>query len=198
MKILSKDIMIKQNIIKYTYAEKNILCKIDFPFIAKLYCSFQTKSWLFMILEYCPGGDLGQILQREGKISEDAARIYLAEILLAIEELHKHEIIYRDLKPDNIVLDEEGHAKLTDFGLSKQGMKDNEYTMSFCGSIAYLAPEMLRRSGHGKPIDWYLLGVLLYELIVGIPPYFNKDTPKTPKPQNPKTPLIKYDHYLNL
>ena len=93
-------------------------------------------------------------------------------MLLAIEDLHRRNIIYRDLKPDNVVLDQEGHAMLTDFGLSKQGVSDNYMAKSFCGSIAYLAPEMLKKQGHGKAIDWYLLGVLLYEMLTGAPPYY--------------------------
>jgi serine/threonine protein kinase len=93
-------------------------------------------------------------------------------VLLALEDLHKRDIIYRDLKPDNVVLDADGHALLTDFGLSKEGVLDN-LSSSFCGSTAYLAPEIIRRSGHGKAVDWYLLGVLIYEMLVGIPPYFN-------------------------
>eukprot|EP00826_Nyctotherus_ovalis_P064810 TRINITY_DN9514_c0_g2_i2.p1 TRINITY_DN9514_c0_g2~~TRINITY_DN9514_c0_g2_i2.p1 ORF type:complete len:239 (+),score=59.27 TRINITY_DN9514_c0_g2_i2:1533-2249(+) len=131
-----------------------------------------------MVMDYCPGGDLSQVLHRESKLSEDRARIYLAEILLALEELHRREVIYRDLKPDNVVLDGEGHALLIDFGLSKQGVKGSEFTASFCGSVAYLAPEMVKKSGHGRSVDWYLLGVLLYEMLVGIPPYFNKNREK--------------------
>lgn len=107
------------------------------------------------------------------RFSEDRAKLYAAEILLAIEHLHQKDIIYRDLKPDNVVLDEAGHAMLTDFGLSKEGVYDHVAAKSFCGSIAYLAPEMLKQSGHGKAVDWYLLGVLLYEMLVGTPPYYS-------------------------
>ena len=110
----------------------------------------------------------------EHRFTENRARIYLCEVLLALEDLHKRDIIYRDLKPDNVVLDDEGHAQLTDFGLSKEGVfEGNKGAKSFCGSVAYLAPEMLRKAGHGKSVDWYLLGVLLYEMIVGQPPYFS-------------------------
>jgi len=119
-------------------------------------------------------GDLGKILQRERKLQEERARYYICEVLLALEDLHKRDIIYRDLKPDNVVIDKEGHAQLTDFGLSKEGILDSaQGAKSFCGSVAYLAPEMLKRVGHGKSVDWYLLGVLLYEMLVGCPPYFS-------------------------
>lgn len=114
-----------------------------------------------------------KLLRRLGKLEENDARLYIAEILLAIQYLHKREIIFRDLKPDNIVIDSDGHCKLTDFGLSKEGIDDNYSAKSFCGSLAYLAPEMLERKGHGKSVDWYLLGVLLYEMLVGKTPYYS-------------------------
>jgi serine/threonine protein kinase len=97
--------------------------------------------------------------------------------MLALEDLHKRDIIFRDLKPDNLVFDHEGHCMITDFGLSRGGINMSDSAMSFCGSPAYLAPEMLRRQGHGKAVDWYLIGVLLYEMLIGIPPYYsnNKD-----------------------
>lgn len=128
-----------------------------------------------MILDFCPGGDLGKVLLREKRLSEDRARLYLAEILLALEDLHNRDIIFRDLKPDNIVFDSDGHALLTDFGLAKEGIMTSNQSKSFCGSPAYLAPEMLKRQGHGKSVDWYLLGVLLYEMLVGIPPYYSNN-----------------------
>jgi serine/threonine protein kinase len=142
LKIISKKIVMSQNIYKYIHTEKNVQSTLSYPFIVKLYCAFQSKNYLFMVMDYCPGGDLGKVLQRELRFTVERARVYLAEILLALEELHRQEIIYRDLKPENVVLDREGHVLLTDFGLSKQGIKCNDFTDSFCGSVAYLAPEM--------------------------------------------------------
>jgi serine/threonine protein kinase len=175
MKVLSKAKIMSQNLVKYALTERKVLSSVNHPFIVRLHFAFQSSSKLFMVLEYCPGGDLGEYLQREKKFTEDRARIYVAEMLLALEYLHKKDIIYRDLKPDNVVLDSQGHALLTDFGLSKEGVSDNQCAKSFCGSMAYLAPEMMKRSGHGKSVDWYLLGVLLYEMIVGVPPYYSSN-----------------------
>lgn len=173
MKVLRKSKVMAQNLIKYAKTERNVLSYIKHPFIVSLNYAFQTPEKLFLILDYCPGGDLGFQISREKKFDEARAKIYACEILLALEELHKRDIIFRDLKPDNIVLDDEGHAMLTDFGLSKEGIYGNFMAKSFCGSLAYLAPEMIKRQGHGKAVDWYLLGVLLYEMITGMPPYFS-------------------------
>ena len=102
--------------------------------------------------------------------------MYLAEIVLALEALHARDIIYRDLKPDNVVVGQDGHIMLTDFGLSREGVKRSDLgARSFCGSYAYLAPEMVRKTGHGKTVDWYLLGVILFEMLTGMPPYYNDD-----------------------
>ena len=173
MKVLHKRKIMGQNLVRYAKTERNVLSFFNHPFIIQLHYSFQTPEKLFMILEYAPGGDLGGVLKVEKKLSEDRARNYMCEIILAIEELHRRDIIFRDLKPDNVVIDEDGHAKLTDFGLSKEGIQDNHGASSFCGSVAYLAPEILKRQGHGKSVDWYLCGVLLYEMLCGIPPYFD-------------------------
>jgi len=173
MKVLDKSKVQKHNLVRYVLTERNVLSLTNHPFIVGLNYSFQTSDKLFLILDYCPGGDLGEHLQKERRFSEERARVYLAEIILALEDLHKRDIIFRDLKPDNIVLDAEGHAMLTDFGLSKEGVLDHvNGTKSFCGSVAYLAPEMLKRVGHGKAVDWYLLGVVFYEMLVGMPPYY--------------------------
>ena len=172
MKVLRKERIMGQNLLKYAIAERNVLSLSNHPFIVKLNFAFQTSSKLFLILEYCPNGDLAKHLLFEKRFSEPRAKFYICEVLLALENLHQRDIIFRDLKPDNVVLDEEGHCKLTDFGLSKEGVNENQYAKSFCGSIAYLAPEMLKKQGHGKAVDWYLLGVLFYEMLVGITPFF--------------------------
>lgn len=153
--------------------ERNVLSFTNHPFIVKLNFAFQTIDRLFLILDYCPGGDLSEHICRERKFTEDRAKFYLCQIVLALEDLHKRDIIFRDLKPDNVVLDQDGNAMLTDFGLSKEGvLVGNKGATSFCGSLAYLAPEMLKQVGHGKSVDWYLLGVIFYEMLAGMPPYF--------------------------
>ena len=172
MKVLRKERIMGQNLLKYAIAERNILSLIHHPFIVKLNFAFQTSTKLFLVLEYCPNGDLAKHLLIEKRFCEKRAKYYLCEILLALEYLHKKDVIFRDLKPDNIVLDEEGHCKLTDFGLSKEGVKEDQAAQSFCGSLAYLAPEMLKKKGHGKAVDWYLLGVLFYEMLIGVTPFF--------------------------
>ena len=172
MKVLRKDRILNNNLMKYAIVERNVLSLSNNPFIVKLDCAFQTSSKLFLVLEYCPNGDLSKHLLIEKRFSEKKAKFYLCEVLLALEDLHKRDIIFRDLKPDNVILDKEGHCKLTDFGLSKEGVSESQYAQSFCGSLAYLAPEMLKKQGHGKAVDWYLLGVLFYEMLIGVTPYF--------------------------
>lgn len=174
MKVLNKDKVFSQNLIKYAKSERNILSIMNHPFIVRLNYAFQNQNKLFLILDYCPGGDLGKMLTKKRRLPEEIVRIYVSEIVLGIEALHSKNIIFRDLKPDNVVMDKDGHALLTDFGLSRQGV-DQNFAKSFCGSVAYLAPEMLAKAGHNKTIDWYLVGVLFYELLVGIPPFFSKN-----------------------
>jgi protein-serine/threonine kinase len=138
---------------KYAQTEKDVLSIMSHPFIVRLNFAFQTETKLFLVMDFCPGGDLSNLLDAKRKLPEDVAKIYVAEILLALETLHKNNIIYRyplqidhsDLKPENVVLDSEGHAMLTDFGLSKKGVQDGVLNKSFCGSPAYLPPEILSR-----------------------------------------------------
>ena len=169
MKIYKKRSNNDQNILNYTFSEKNVF---NHPFIIKIKYVFQTSTKLFLVLEYCPNGDLSKHLAFEKKFEEQRAKFYICEILLALEYLHKHDNISLDLKPDNVVLDKEGHCKLTDFGLSKKGLKENNFIQGFGGSSANLAPEKLDKQSHDKAIDWYLLGVLFYKILIGETPYF--------------------------
>ncbi|CAD8173722.1 unnamed protein product [Paramecium octaurelia] len=176
MKVLDKSMILKHNLFRYAQTERNVLSITSHPFIVKLRYAFQTPEKLVMILDFCPGGDMGQLLEEKKRLPEAQVKNYICEVILALEDLHQRDIIYRDLKPENIVIDADGHAMLTDFGLSKEGIFDaSQGARSFCGSVAYLAPEMLRRQGHGKAVDWYLLGVVMYELLVGVPPYYDNE-----------------------
>ena len=175
MKMLRKKKLIDQNLIKYALVERNILSCIRHPFIVKLHYAFQSEDKLYLVLDYCSGGSLTYYLTKLNHFTEDMAKVYMCELVLALEELHRNEIIYRDLKPDNVVIDGQGHALLTDFGLAKQGIRDNCSASSFCGSLAYMAPEMVARKGHGKAVDWYLLGVLFYQMLIGLPPFYSSD-----------------------
>lgn len=172
MKVLTKAKILGHNLTRYALTERNVLSIQKHPFIVGLHYAFQTQEKLFLVLDYCPGGDLAEYLQLEKKFNEEKTRLYACDILLALEELHRKDIIFRDLKPDNVVLDKDGHALLTDFGLSKEGVMREGMAKSFCGSYAYLAPEMLKKIGHGKAVDWYLLGVIIYEMLCGLPPYY--------------------------
>lgn len=153
MKVLRKQKIFSQNLIRYAMTERNVLSYIKHPFIVGLNYAFQTASKLFLILDYCPGGDLGSLITKEKIFSDQRAKIYMCELLTALEELHKRDIIFRDLKPENVVIDANGHTMLTDFGLSKEGIIGSQAATSFCGSIAYLAPEILKQQGHGKAVD---------------------------------------------
>jgi protein-serine/threonine kinase len=135
-------------------------------------------SKLYFVLEYCAGGELFYHLSRARRFSEDRSRFYSSEIALAIGHLHSFDIIYRDMKPENILLDMEGHVKVTDFGLSKEGVKDNFSAKSMCGTPEYLAPEILSQNGHGKAVDWYSLGAIMYEMMTGLPPFYSQDREK--------------------
>ena len=153
MKILAKNKMIAEHLVKYAITERNIMSSIKNPFIVSLRYSFQTSNKLYLIEDYCSGGTLKNMLQKDLKFSESLSRLYICEVLSALTELHRNDIIYRDLKPENVVIDSQGHALLTDFGLSKEDVLEKDSAHSFCGSVSYLAPEMLKRRGHGKAVD---------------------------------------------
>ena len=174
MKVLNKNHLIKNKILKYAISECKILKESNCPFILKLHYSFQTPENLYMILDYCPTGDLSYQIELN-LLEEDEAKFYIAELILAIEYLHKHNIIYRDLKPENILISSDGHIKLADFGLAKENVITDDPNKTFCGSPLYLSPEMLSREGTTKASDIYGIGAILYELITGKPPFFSQD-----------------------
>ncbi|KAJ3023495.1 UNVERIFIED_CONTAM: hypothetical protein HDU68_008594 [Siphonaria sp. JEL0065] len=175
MKILKKSSIVERDEVEHTLAERNVLAKVSHPFIVNIKFSFQSKDKLYLVLAFVNGGELFHHLQLEGRFEEDRAKLYAAELLSALECLHSFNIIYRDLKPENILLDYTGHIALCDFGLCKFNMKDGNKTNTFCGTPEYLAPELLLGHGYTKCVDYWTLGVLIYEMITGLPPFYDEN-----------------------
>ncbi|KAL2757602.1 hypothetical protein ACRALDRAFT_2101062 [Sodiomyces alcalophilus JCM 7366] len=180
MKVLSKKVIVQKKEVAHTVGERNILVRTamtESPFIVGLKFSFQTPSDLYLVTDYMSGGELFWHLQKEGRFDEKRAKFYIAELILAIEHLHKNDIVYRDLKPENILLDANGHIALCDFGLSKANLTKNDTTNTFCGTTEYLAPEvLLDESGYTKMVDFWSLGVLVFEMCCGWSPFYAEDT----------------------
>lgn len=180
MKVLSKKVIVKKNEIAHTIGERNILVRTaskSCPFIVGLKFSFQTPADLYLVTDFMSGGELFWHLQKEGRFSEDRAKFYIAELVMALEYLHDNDIVYRDLKPENILLDANGNIALCDFGLSKAELKDR--TNTFCGTTEYLAPELLLdETGYTKMVDFWSLGVLIFEMCCGWSPFFAEDNQK--------------------
>ncbi|KAM4574597.1 microtubule-associated serine/threonine-protein kinase 2 isoform 6-T6 [Fundulus diaphanus] len=192
MKKINKQNLILRNQIQQAFVERDILTFAENPFVVSMFCSFETRRHLCMVMEYVEGGDCATLLKNIGALPVDMARLYFAETVLALEYLHNYGIVHRDLKPDNLLITSLGHIKLTDFGLSKIGLMSlttNLYeghiekdTREFldkqvCGTPEYIAPEVILRQGYGKPVDWWAMGVILYEFLVGCAPFFG-DTPE--------------------
>ncbi|KAI4382351.1 hypothetical protein MLD38_008325 [Melastoma candidum] len=209
MKAMDKNVMLNRNKVHRACAEREILDMLDHPFLPALYASFQTKTHICLITDYCPGGELFMLLDRQPSkvLKEDAVRFYAAEVLVALEYLHCQGIIYRDLKPENVLLQSDGHISLTDFDLScltscrpqllvpepdeKKKKKKQKQEMpifmaepmrasnSFVGTEEYIAPEIITGVGHTSAVDWWALGILLYEMFYGYTPFRGKTRQKT-------------------
>ncbi|KAK1199248.1 MAST4 kinase, partial [Pygoscelis papua] len=192
MKKINKQNLILRNQIQQAFVERDILTFAENPFVVSMYCSFETRRHLCMVMEYVEGGDCATLMKNMGPLPVDMARMYFAETVLALEYLHNYGIVHRDLKPDNLLVTSMGHIKLTDFGLSKVGLmslttnlyeghieKDAREFLDkqVCGTPEYIAPEVILRQGYGKPVDWWAMGIILYEFLVGCVPFFG-DTPE--------------------
>ncbi|XP_051897750.1 microtubule-associated serine/threonine-protein kinase 1-like isoform X2 [Pristis pectinata] len=192
MKKINKQNLILRNQIQQAFVERDILTFAENPFVVSMFCSFETRRHLCMVMEYVEGGDCATLLKNIGALPVDLAQMYFAETVLALEYLHNYGIVHRDLKPDNLLITSMGHIKLTDFGLSKIGLmslttnlyeghieKDAREFLDkqVCGTPEYIAPEVILRQGYGKPVDWWAMGIILYEFLVGCVPFFG-DTPE--------------------
>jgi protein kinase A len=185
LKILRKTEVIKLRQIDHVRHERAILSEVSgHPFITNLLASFSDADFLYLLLDYVPGGELFSYLRKWRRFDEDMARFYAAEIVLVLEYLHEQQggVAYRDLKPENLLLDEEGHIKLVDFGFAKRlGNNSNEKgdnpveTYTLCGTPEYLAPEVIQNKGHTTAVDWWALGILIYEFLTGYPPFWHQN-----------------------
>ncbi|KAG0086435.1 camp-dependent protein kinase catalytic subunit [Podila epicladia] len=173
MKVLKKTEVVRLKQVEHTNNEKMILERVEHPFVINLWGTFHDTRNLYMVMDYVVGGELFSVLRKSQRFPEHVARFYTCEVLLALEYLHSHAVIYRDLKPENLLLDSMGHIKITDFGFAKHVPQNMTWTL--CGTPDYLAPEIIQSKGYGKAVDWWSMGVLMFEMCAGFPPFFDED-----------------------
>lgn len=170
LKIARKSDLLKLEQVEHCLSEENILSRVDHPFIVNLLGSFQDDSRVFLVMDYAPGGEIFSLLRSKGKFSNDEARFYAGELVLALEHLHSMNVMYRDIKPENLLLSAAGHLVIVDFGFAKV-VTDRTFTV--CGTPEYAAPEVILGTGHGMAVDWWSLGVLIFEMCAGYAPFYD-------------------------
>jgi len=181
LKVMAKDTVCKRGQIAHVSDERKTLEFTNHPFIVGFHYASQIPKQLFLVMEFCQGGDLynaiatSRDVPKKARFTEERSKFCASELVLAIEYIHSMEIIHRHITANNVCLDKEGHIKLIDFGLCKMGITDNISAVTVCGEPEYMAPEVLDKKGHGRAVDWYSLGCLTYEMITGLPPFYTRD-----------------------
>lgn len=176
IKVLKKQQIIKMKQVEHTNDERRMLKLVEHPFLIRMWGTFQDSKNLFMVMDYIEGGELFSLLRKSQRFPNPVAKFYAAEVALALEYLHSHDIIYRDLKPENILLDRNGHIKITDFGFAKEV---STVTWTLCGTPDYIAPEVITSKPYNKSVDWWSLGVLIFEMLAGYTPFYDSTPMKT-------------------
>ena len=175
MKVIKKKTIQAKNQVAHTLSERSVLSRVSHPFIIQMHYAFHNSLNLYIVMEYCPGGELFFHLSKFQKLPEAFCKFYSACMVLALRHLHSLSIVYRDLKPENIVITQDGFPKITDFGLCKENIDQSCTTRTVCGTPEYIAPEVILRSGHGLAVDWWSLGCIIFEMLTGFPPFYSFD-----------------------